>query len=115
MELQGINATHYCNVNAFNSARCRWDSSSDEICTKKFCLHYRRKWETPEQREERTKIPWGDLDPVYVRFVLRNEWRWQLMCYMAAKSYYETIGKDNMVVICANTDWGNPPTAWIPE
>jgi hypothetical protein len=68
------------------------------------------KWETPEQIEERIG---EELPPSALCFMkVKNEREpdtFQAMSYEAAKSYYPTVGRENMIILFDNGHFGIPP------
>jgi hypothetical protein len=74
------------------------------------------RWETPEQRKERTGEEWPDNAPVWVKTQDLEKGRvygWSLLTLMTAKEV-----RKNCVwpcfIICA-TEAGPPPDGWEPE
>jgi hypothetical protein len=73
------------------------------------------KWETPEQKKGRTGIEPPESAACYVRFNNVQEDRYHLMTYGSAKSYYPTVGKENMIILFDNGNYGEPPADWARE
>jgi hypothetical protein len=74
------------------------------------------RFETPEQREERTGEPWPDDAPVYFRgrYDFAETWnRWKLGSF--GEAVWELDDWSNGFQIVCATEAGPPPEGWRPE
>jgi hypothetical protein len=68
------------------------------------------RWETPEQRKERTGEDWPDDWAIYAAVMAGGKSVWAVMLYRAAKDF----NIPNYRIVCA-TEAGKPPENWKPE
>jgi hypothetical protein len=73
------------------------------------------RWETPEQRKERTGEEWPDMNAVYVQAYrdFQGTEDWEPQHEWGATLYWEVKGR-NFPIVCA-TEAGRPPDDWAPE
>jgi hypothetical protein len=76
------------------------------------------RWETPEQRKERTGEDWPEGAAVFTRLRGKVE-PWDISFYgkhKQAVAFIERIGGNTapIDVVCA-TEAGKPPDGWVPE
>jgi hypothetical protein len=78
-----------------------------QSCIKDECYLCHRKYETPEQYENRTDEKLGDDVPVWV---MQYSGQWKLETY-----YFYRIYNDKNIEAVIATIWGKPPENWKPE
>jgi hypothetical protein len=102
------NKSHFC-VLLENGADCRYVEGTVGRGKCAGCFFWRAKWETPEERQERTGVPWPDKCPVYMR-ISGSERGWYVTSYLDARRDAKCCEMDKVKykIICANTVWGIP-------
>jgi hypothetical protein len=73
------------------------------------------RWETPEQRKERTGEDWPDMNAVYVQAYkdYQGTGDWEPQYEWGVALHCEVKGL-RFTIICA-TEAGKPPDGWVPD
>jgi len=81
-------------------------------CTKENCSYCRRKFPTPEQFKEEYGEEYPDNGAIYVLIKrLNGSGYWSVDEY---SRYFEEVGNDVGLIVCACTPFGKPDNDWRP-
>jgi hypothetical protein len=77
------------------------------------------RWETPEQREQRTEEPWPDNWAVYIQIIRKDNgyiYKWKPCTFREALiNKSSPIWENHQIEIVCATEAGPPPDDWRPE